>query len=318
MSMKEAAMVIPVLSSDAASEIELAREAAYHCLLDALACAFQALQHSACTKLLGPLVPGATMTFGARVPGTSFQLDPVQAAFNLGTMIGWLDQRDAAFATCNGHLADTLGALLSVGDYQARKALAEARAPATVRDVLINLLEADGSHQRAGAEDWSASISAQRCDEVRAAGAVKVASMLGATAAQITRAIDLAASEARVSDTGGVRPRWWLGDANARGVRLALLAVNEAPVGAEPNADNRLIEATPLLVAPDFAGPWKKNFVAPALDAATTGRIRERFVASVTTHFPAVQAEKIRATFMDRVRLESLYINELVSLTVRN
>lgn len=311
-------MAVSLSSSHAAIEIELAREAAYHCVLDALACAFQALQHSACTKLLGPLVPGATMTFGARVPGTSFQLDPVQAAFNLGTMIGWLDQRDAAFATREGHLADTLGAILSVGDYQARKALAEARAPATVRDLLDNLLDADGSHQCDGDGTSPASMPSQRCDEVRAAGASKVASMLGATPGQITRAIRLAAREGRASAAVSVRPPWWLGDANARGVRIALLAVNEAAERADANQGAQQL-GTPSIAAIDLpTAGMVRSTPLPALDAAAASRIRDRFTATVIAHFPNAQAEKIRATFMDRARLESLPINELVSLTVRN
>jgi hypothetical protein len=73
---------------------ELARETAFYCLMDSLACGFQALRFPACTKLLGPVVPGATMAGGARVPGTSFDLDPVQATFNLGAMIRWLDFND--------------------------------------------------------------------------------------------------------------------------------------------------------------------------------------------------------------------------------
>ena len=99
---------------DAASE--LAYETAYHCLLDSLACALQALRFPACTKLLGPVVPGATMARGARVPGTSYELDPVQAAFNLGAMIRWLDFNDTWLAAEWGHPSDNLGALLSVAD----------------------------------------------------------------------------------------------------------------------------------------------------------------------------------------------------------
>src|SRR5512138_4011563 len=89
------------LSYDVASEI--AYDTAYYCLMDTLACAFQALKYPACTKLLGPIVPGATMPGGARVPGTSFELDPVTAAFNIGTMIRWLDFNDTWLAAERGH-----------------------------------------------------------------------------------------------------------------------------------------------------------------------------------------------------------------------
>src|SRR5687768_11817641 len=75
-------------------ESELAYDIARYCLMDSLACAFQALEHPACTKLLGPVVPGATLAGGARVPGLAWELDPVTAAFNIGAMIRWLDFND--------------------------------------------------------------------------------------------------------------------------------------------------------------------------------------------------------------------------------
>jgi 2-methylcitrate dehydratase PrpD len=293
-----------------------ARDAAYHCLLDALSCAFQSLQHAACTRLLGPVVPGATMTFGARVPGTSFQLDPAQAAFNLGTMIGWLNQQDAAFATRGGHLADTLGAVLSVADYQARKALAEGRAPATVRDVLDALLQVDAALPARHDESQRATAARiDRCDSARIACAAAVASMLGATPAQIALARRLAAAESRVNGDTVAPPSWWLGEANARGVRIALVA------RSAPAADGDLAPAvqSPGAVTTSLAQPAALP-TAPAvrLNEAVAAGIRERFSAGVTAHFPPVQAEKIKAACLDRTRLEVLSINELVSLAVRN
>ena len=89
---------------------EAAYETAYYCLMDTLACGFQALKYPACTKLMGPVVPGATMPGGARVPGTSYELDPVQAAFNIGAMIRWLDFNDTWLAAEWGHPSDNLGA----------------------------------------------------------------------------------------------------------------------------------------------------------------------------------------------------------------
>jgi 2-methylcitrate dehydratase len=114
---------------------ELARETAFHCLMDSLACGFKALKHPACTRLLGPVVPGAVMAGGARVPGTSYELDPVQAAFNLGAMIRWLDFNDTWLAAEWGHPSDNLGAILPVADWLSRRAIAEGRRPFTVGDV---------------------------------------------------------------------------------------------------------------------------------------------------------------------------------------
>ncbi len=104
---------IAAYACDYPIDSELARETAFHCLMDSLACGFQALKYPACTKLLGPVVPGAVMAGGARVPGTSFDLDPVQAAFNLGAMIRWLDFNDTWLAAEWGHPSDNLGAILA-------------------------------------------------------------------------------------------------------------------------------------------------------------------------------------------------------------
>src|SRR6201998_1272097 len=101
-----------------------AYETARYCLMDTLACGFQALKYPACRKLLGPVVPGAVMTGGARVPGTSFELDPVQAAFNIGAMIRWLDFNDTWLRAQWGHPSDNLGGILAVADYLSRSAIA--------------------------------------------------------------------------------------------------------------------------------------------------------------------------------------------------
>src|ERR1700737_3701157 len=120
----------------------LAYETARYCFMDTLACGFQALKYPACTKLLGPVVPGAVMPGGARVPGLSYELDPVQAAFNIGAMIRWLDFNDTWLAAEWGHPSDTLGGILAVADYLARKAVMEGKAPPTVRDVLTGMIKA--------------------------------------------------------------------------------------------------------------------------------------------------------------------------------
>src|SRR5438477_5591266 len=118
-----------------------AYETARYCLMDTLACGFQALKYPACTKLLGPVVPGAVMPGGARVPGTSFELDPVQAAFNIGAMVRWLDFNDTWLAAEWGHPSDNLGAILAVADYLSRKNIAEKKSPLLMRDVLTAMIK---------------------------------------------------------------------------------------------------------------------------------------------------------------------------------
>src|SRR5215208_126011 len=119
-----------------------AYEIARYCLMDTLACGFQALQYPACTKLMGPVVPGATMPGGARVPGTSYELDPVMAAFNIGCMIRWLDYNDTWLAAEWGHPSDNLGGILAVADYLSRRNVAHGAAPLTVREVLTAMIKA--------------------------------------------------------------------------------------------------------------------------------------------------------------------------------
>src|SRR5918994_2304244 len=117
---------------------DTAYETAYYCLMDTLACGFQALKYPACTKLLGPVVPGATMPGGARVPGTSYELDPVQAAFSIGTMNRWLDFNDTWLAAEWGHPSDNLGGILALADYLTRCG----RQSFTVGDVLTAMIKA--------------------------------------------------------------------------------------------------------------------------------------------------------------------------------
>src|SRR5690349_325760 len=121
---------------------ELAYETARYCLMDSLACMFQALEYPACTKLLGPVVPGATLAGGARVPGCSWELDPVAAAFNVGTLVRWLDFNDTWLAAEWGHPSDNIGAILATADYVSRRNRAAGKVPLAMRDVLTAMIKA--------------------------------------------------------------------------------------------------------------------------------------------------------------------------------
>src|SRR6267378_8116445 len=121
---------------------KLAYETAGYCLMDTLACGFQALKYPACTKLMGPVVPGATLTNGARVPGTAYELDPINAAFNIGAMIRWLDFNDTWLAAEWGHPSDNLGGILAVADYLSRSAVMSGKTPPSVRQLLTAMIKA--------------------------------------------------------------------------------------------------------------------------------------------------------------------------------
>jgi 2-methylcitrate dehydratase len=208
-----------------------AYETARYCLMDTLACGFQALKYPACTKLLGPVVPGAVMPGGARVPGTSFELDPVQAAFNIGTMIRWLDFNDTWLAAEWGHPSDNLGGILAVADYLARKAVMEGKSPPTVREVLTGMIKAHEIQGVLALENSFNRVGLDHVILVRVASTAVVTAMLGGTREQIINAvsnawIDGGALRAyRHAPNTGSRKSWAAGDATSRAVRQALIAL---------------------------------------------------------------------------------------------
>jgi 2-methylcitrate dehydratase len=210
---------------------QLAYETARYCLMDTLACGFQALKYPACRKLLGPLVPGAVMPGGARVPGTSFELDPVQAAFNIGAMIRWLDFNDTWLAAEWGHPSDNLGAILAVADYRARLAVMSGQAPLTVRDLLTAMIKA---HEIQGVLALENSFNRVGLDHVllvRVASTAVVTAMLGGSLEQVVNAVSNAWIDGgalrtyRHAPNTGSRKSWAAGDATSRAVRLALIAL---------------------------------------------------------------------------------------------
>ncbi len=205
---------------------DTAYQTAYYCLLDTLACGFQALKYPACTKLLGPVVPGATLAGGARVPGTSYELDPVTAAFNIGAMIRWLDFNDTWLAAEWGHPSDNLGGILAVADYLSRNGRA-----LTVRDVLTGMIKA---HEIQGVLALENSFNRVGLDHVllvRVASTAVVTAMLGGTREQIINAVSNAWVDGgalrtyRHAPNTGSRKSWAAGDATSRAVRLALIAL---------------------------------------------------------------------------------------------
>lgn len=203
---------------------------ARYCLMDTLACGMLALEYPACTKLLGPVVPGAEMPGGARVPGTPYQLDPVQAAFNIGAMVRWLDFNDTWLAAEWGHPSDNLGAILALADYQARTAIAEGKEPPTMRDVLTAMIRA---HEIQGVIALENSFNRVGLDHVllvRLASACVSMGMLGGTHEDVMTVASHALVDGsslrayRHAPQAGPRKSWAAGDASARGLRLALIA----------------------------------------------------------------------------------------------
>jgi 2-methylcitrate dehydratase len=199
------------------------------CLMDSLGCGLLALNYPACTKLLGPVVPGATMPgTGARVPGTSYELDPIQAAFNIGAIVRWLDYNDTWLAAEWGHPSDNLGGVLAVADYLARKRVREGEEAITIRDVLIAMIQAHEIQGVLALENSFNRVGLDHVILVRIASTAVVTRLLGGTRQDVINAlsnafIDGAALRVyRHAPNTGSRKSWAAGDATSRGVRLAL------------------------------------------------------------------------------------------------
>jgi len=203
---------------------------AHYCLLDTLGCGFEALSYPACTKLLGPIVPGTVVPNGAKVPGTPFVLDPVQAAFNIGAMIRWLDFNDTWLAAEWGHPSDNLGGILAVADWLSRNNVAAGRAPLTVKDVLTAMVKAHEIQGVIALENSFNRVGLDHVVLVKVASTAVVAQMLGLTRDEIINAVSLAWLDGqslrtyRHSPNTGSRKSWAAGDATSRAVRLALIA----------------------------------------------------------------------------------------------
>ncbi|TAN08751.1 MAG: bifunctional 2-methylcitrate dehydratase/aconitate hydratase [Rhodanobacteraceae bacterium] len=206
-------------------------ETARYMLMDALGCALLALRFPQCVKHLAPIVPGATLAGGARVPGTALELDPAQAAFCIGTEIRWLDFNDTWLAAEWGHPSDNLGTVLAVADWLSRKYLREGRKPMTVRDVLGWAIKA---HEIQGCYALRNSFNRAGMDHVilvRLASTAVATAMLGGTREQIITAVSNSWLDNGVLRTyrhapnTGPRKSWAAGDACRRAVTLALDAV---------------------------------------------------------------------------------------------
>ena len=208
----------------------LAYETARNCLLDTLGCGLEALSYPACAKLLGPVVHGTIVPNGARVPGTQFQLDPVQAAFNIGAMIRWLDFNDTWLAAEWGHPSDNLGAILATADWLSRSAVATGKPPLVMRDVLTAMIKAHEIQGCIALENSFNKVGLDHVVLVKVASTAVVARLLDLSRDEILAALSLAWVDGQALRTyrhapnTGSRKSWAAGDATSRAVRLALMA----------------------------------------------------------------------------------------------
>ena len=208
---------------------DLAYTTARNCLIDTIGCGLEALEYPACTKHLGPVVPGTVVPNGAKVFGTQFQLDPVKAAFDIGAMIRWLDFNDTWLAAEWGHPSDNLGGILAVADWLSRNAVAAGKKPLTMRDVLTAMVKAHEIQGCIALENSFNKVGLDHVILVKVASTAVVAQMLGLARDEIIDAVSLAWVDGqslrtyRHSPNTGSRKSWAAGDATSRAVRLALM-----------------------------------------------------------------------------------------------
>lgn len=209
---------------------DLAWRTAHYCLLDTLGCGFEALTYPACAKLLGPVVPGTIVPNGAKVPGTAFQLDPVQAAFNIGTIVRWLDFNDTWLAAEWGHPSDNLGGILATADWLSRVAVAGGKTPLVMKDVLDGMIRAHEIQGVLALENSFNKVGLDHVLLVKLASAAVAGRLIGLSHEEMIDVVShvfvdgQALRTYRHSPNTGSRKSWAAGDATSRGVRLALIA----------------------------------------------------------------------------------------------
>jgi len=214
-----------------AGQSKLAMETARYCLIDSLACALMALDYPECTKLLGPVVPGAGMAGGTRVPGTSYELDPIKAAWDIGCLVRFLDFNDTWLAAEWGHPSDNLGAILGIADWLSRKRVSEGKAPLTMKEVLMAMIQAHELQGVTALENAFNRVGLDHVMLVRIASAGVAAKMLGGTREEVLNTLSHAWVDGcslrtyRHAPNTGSRKSWAAGDASSRGARLAMICL---------------------------------------------------------------------------------------------
>ena len=211
-------------------ESDVAYETARYCLLDTLGCGLAALDFPACTKLLGPVVPGTVVPDGARVPGTNYQLDPIKAAFDIGSAIRWLDFNDTWLAAEWGHPSDNLGGILATTDWLSRQAAKRGEPGPTIHDVLTAMIKAHEIQGCLALENAFNRVGLDHVVLVKVASTAVVSQLLGLNRQQLLNALSLAWVDGqslrtyRQAPDAGSRKSWAAGDATSRAVQFAVMA----------------------------------------------------------------------------------------------
>ena len=211
---------------------EEALNTARNCLMDTIGCGLLALKYPNCTRHLGPIVPGTIVENGARVFGRSFELDPVKAAWDIGTIVRWLDFNDTWLAEEWGHPSDNLGAIMALSDYISRVNIANHKSPLIIKDVLEYMIKAHEIQGILALENSFNKVGLDHVLLVRVASTAVATHMLGGNRDQIIAALSQAWVDGsslrtyRHAPNAGSRKSWAAGDATSRAVRLAMMTMD--------------------------------------------------------------------------------------------
>ena len=211
---------------------EEALNTARNCLMDTIGCGLLALEYPNCTRHLGPIVPGTMVENGARVFGRSFELDPVKAAWDIGTIVRWLDFNDTWLAEEWGHPSDNLGAIMALSDYISRVNIANHKSPLIIKDVLEYMIKAHEIQGILALENSFNKVGLDHVLLVRVASTAVATHMLGGNRDQIIAALSQAWVDGsslrtyRHAPNAGSRKSWAAGDATSRAVRLAMMTMD--------------------------------------------------------------------------------------------
>ena len=315
-------------------ESELAFETARHCLRDSLACSFLALDHPACLKLLGPVVPGANMDFGCRVPGTNLNLDPVKAAFDIGVLIGWLNLNDTWIGAETVHPSNNLGAILAVADWNSNVKDSDV----FVRDILIAMIKAYEVQGILAIENDFGAVGLDNVLLVRIASTAVASWMLGNTPDQTAHAISDAWIDGgalrthRQESNAGSRKSWAAADATSRAVRLALMAAtdNVGHESAVSESDRKFsdvfLDGKPITLPQSLGSHVMENVMlkvsSPGDDPARCESIlpllNDKFNNTLPKLFDNEQVFEIREYFAMPEKLDDLSARDFLDLFVVN
>lgn len=327
-------LVIPLANYAATHSItsDAALATARHCLIDALAHGFEALRDPRCAALVGPLVPGALMPGGARVPGTSLELDPAQAAFCTSVLLGQTASGRHWQALRSACAADPIGAILAVADYQGRKATMEGKSPPKVRDVLgeiVKALEIQGVLAAEGS-CLQADLMIATHRSARVAATAIVTAQLGGATGQIIIALSYACMDGEVSigaaegEYDAQRETWARADAVSRAVRYACQAIASGPSSYLTSLNLTAVDRASKLLGAKPAtsrNPFGTEVIGRLADLRKPQhalQVAMRFQTAVERHFPPRQAERIKTLFATPDRLDDLPVNQLMAALVTN